>query len=237
MSSKTILKKTEAIGIDTSEDMDETNIVLEDGEDKINTLQDGGAKDDKKIQIKKKESSVSAASAASTSKPASKIIKKKVSITEEPKEKQLDTKPEEQEKSQIRRNETKEDKKETDKKEVLVDVSKALKASKKPSKKQDISEIFNDDDVDYRYIITNYDFSKNKTLPKITRYEKALLVGKRAKQIEEGAIPNVKVLPGQTSIDIAEEELRQRKIPFIIKRPIGNKFEYWKPIDMEVIMD
>ena len=239
MSSKSILKKTEATGIDTSEDMDETNIVLEDGNDEINTLQDGGAKDGKKTQIKKKESSGSATSAgiASANKPALKIIKKKVSITEEPKEKQLDMKPEEQEQNQIKREDKKEDKKDTDKKEVLVDVSKVLKASKKPSKKQDISELFNDDDVDYRYIITNYDFSKNKTLPKITRYEKALLVGKRAKQIEEGASPNVKVLPGQTSIDIAEEELRQRKIPFIIKRPIGNKFEYWKPIDMEVIMD
>jgi DNA-directed RNA polymerase I, II, and III subunit RPABC2 len=83
----------------------------------------------------------------------------------------------------------------------------------------------------------NYDFTKNKTLPKITKYEKALLIGKRAKQIEEGANPNVKVLPGQSAIAIAEEELRQRKIPLIIKRPLGNTFEYWKPADMEVIMD
>lgn len=149
-----------------------------------------------------------------------------------PKAKEVDKK---EDKKEDKKGDKKEDKKED--KEVLVDVSKALKVSKKPSKKQDITELFNDDDVDYRYIITNYDFSKNKTLPKITKYEKALLVGKRAKQIEEGANPNVKVLPGQTSIDIAEEELRQRKIPFIIKRPIGNKFEYWKPIDMEVIMD
>jgi DNA-directed RNA polymerase I, II, and III subunit RPABC2 len=83
----------------------------------------------------------------------------------------------------------------------------------------------------------NYDFTKNKTMAKITKYEKALLIGKRAKQIEEGAIPNVKVLPGQSVIQIAEEELRQRKIPFIIKRPIGNTYEYWRPVDMEVNMD
>jgi len=167
-----------------------------------------------------------------------------VSITEQPEESVMKDdkslvkeKVKEVEKGEIKREDKKEDKEEDKNREVLVDIGKALKASKKPSKKQDITEIFNDDDVDYRYIITNYDFSKNKTLPRITKYEKALLVGKRAKQIEEGANPNVKVLPGQTSIDIAEEELRQRKIPFIIKRPIGNKFEYWKPIDMEVIMD
>jgi DNA-directed RNA polymerase I, II, and III subunit RPABC2 len=121
-------------------------------------------------------------------------------------------------------------------KEVFLDISK-LSKTKKHTKKVDTNELFNEEDLDYRNVMLNYDFTKNKTLPKITKYEKALIVGKRAKQIEEGANPNVKVLPGQTSIDIAEEELRQRKIPFIIKRPIGNKFEYWKPIDMEVIMD
>lgn len=128
--------------------------------------------------------------------------------------------------------------------EVLVDLSKLpVKSSSvsgvgsKKSIKQDVVNLFNEDDVDYRYIMMNYDFSKNKTMAKITKYEKALLVGKRAKQIEEGANPNIKVLPGQNAIQIAEEELRQRRIPLIIKRPIGNTFEYWRPADMEVIMD
>ena len=98
-------------------------------------------------------------------------------------------------------------------------------------------DMFGDDKDDYREILINYDYTKNKTLPKITKYERALLIGKRAKQIEDGANPNIKVMPGQSSIDIAEEELRQRKIPLIIKRPNGNTFEYWKPADMEVFMD
>jgi DNA-directed RNA polymerase I, II, and III subunit RPABC2 len=121
-------------------------------------------------------------------------------------------------------------------KEVLLDASK-LSKTKKHTKKIDTNELFNEEDLDYRTVMLNYDFTKNKTLPKITKYEKALLIGKRAKQIEEGANPNVKVLPGQSVIAIAEEELRQRKIPLIIKRPLGNTFEYWKPVDMEVIMD
>jgi DNA-directed RNA polymerase subunit K/omega len=99
------------------------------------------------------------------------------------------------------------------------------------------TNIFNEDNIDYRYIMSNYDFSKNKTPARITKYERALLVGKRAKQIEEGANANIVILAGQNSIEIAEEELRQRKIPLIIKRPIGNSFEYWKPADMEVYMD
>ena len=97
--------------------------------------------------------------------------------------------------------------------------------------------MFGEDDLDFRYVMMNYDYTKNTTMPKITKYEKALLIGKRAKQIESGATPNVKYISGQSVISIAEEELRQRKIPLIIKRPIGNKFEYWKPADMEVNMD
>jgi len=264
MPSKSILKKT--VEVKDTALVDDTNVVLDDDNgvlivpdhyalpeaspDIVSIEQDGGGiPGNKKTQIKKKES-IDAGSSAS--KPTLKIIKKKVSITVQPeesimkdekllpKEKEIEKETEkaaEKDKEKDTEKIKREDRKEEKDREVLVDVSKALKASKKPSKKQDITEIFNDDDVDYRYIITNYDFSKNKTLPKITKYEKALIVGKRAKQIEEGANPNVKVLPGQTSIDIAEEELRQRKIPFIIKRPIGNKFEYWKPIDMEVIMD
>ena len=129
---------------------------------------------------------------------------------------------------------------ENDDKEILLDASKLSKNKKYTSKKLDgntSNEQFNDEDVDYRNVLLNYDFSKNKTPAKITKYEKALLIGKRAKQIEEGANPNVKVLPGQSAIEIAEEELRQRKIPLIIKRPLGNTFEYWRPRDMEVLMD
>ena len=111
---------------------------------------------------------------------------------------------------------------------------KKINASKQTESSFDM---FGEDDIDFRYIMMNYDYTKNKTQPKITKYEKTLLIGKRAKQIEDGANANVKVMPGQSAIEIAEEELIQRKIPFIIKRPFGNTFEYWKPADMEVNMD
>jgi len=111
------------------------------------------------------------------------------------------------------------------------------KTSTMLTKSENMVDMFDDNDIDYRIVMMNYDFTKNITLPRITKYEKALLIGKRAKQIEEGANPNIKVTPGQSVIEIAEEELRQRKIPLYIKRPIGNTFEYWKPKDMEVVMD
>ena len=98
-------------------------------------------------------------------------------------------------------------------------------------------DMFDEDDLDVRNVMMNYDYTKNKTNPRITKYEMALLIGKRATQIECGATPNIKISPGQSVISIAEEELRQRKIPLIIKRPIGNTFEYWKPEHMEVSMN
>lgn len=77
----------------------------------------------------------------------------------------------------------------------------------------------------------------HRTLPFLTKYEKARVLGQRAKQIEVGAIPFVEV--SETVVDgylIAEMELREKKLPFIIKRPIpGGAFEYWHVADLENI--
>ena len=77
----------------------------------------------------------------------------------------------------------------------------------------------------------------HRTIPYLTKYEKARVLGQRAKQIETGAKPLVRV--PENVIDsyvIAELELREKKIPFIIKRPIpGGAFEYWYIKDLENI--
>ena len=75
----------------------------------------------------------------------------------------------------------------------------------------------------------------HKTLPFLTKYEKARILGQRAKQIDSGATPFVKV--PDNIIDgyiIAEIELQEKKIPFIIRRPIpGGGSEYWNLKDLE----
>ena len=85
---------------------------------------------------------------------------------------------------------------------------------------------------DYRSILAGYDPAKNKSRPIISIYERSLLIGKRATQIAYGANPLITVEPGMNEVAIAEEELKQRKIPLIIKRTIGEHTEYWKPSDM-----
>jgi DNA-directed RNA polymerase subunit K/omega len=77
----------------------------------------------------------------------------------------------------------------------------------------------------------------HKTNPFLTKYERARILGQRAKQIETGATPFVKV--PENIIDsylIAEMELQQGRIPFIIRRPLPNGgSEYWKISDLENI--
>jgi len=77
----------------------------------------------------------------------------------------------------------------------------------------------------------------HKTLPFITKYERARILGQRAKQINGGASVFVKV--PEKVIDgylIAELELQEKRIPFIIRRPMPNGgSEYWSIKDLENI--
>ena len=77
----------------------------------------------------------------------------------------------------------------------------------------------------------------HRTIPYLTKYERARILGQRAKQIETGAKPLVKIPENIVdSYIIAELELREKKIPFIIRRPIpGGACEYWNLRDLEVI--
>ena len=78
---------------------------------------------------------------------------------------------------------------------------------------------------------------KHRTLPFITKYEKAKLLGERATQINAGATPFVEV--DQSIIDgylIALAEFEQKKIPMIIRRPLpNNQSEYWRLEDLEIL--
>lgn len=77
----------------------------------------------------------------------------------------------------------------------------------------------------------------HKTLPFVTSYERARVIGERAKQIEAGAKPFIEV--SSNMVDgylIALKEFENKKIPFIIQRPLPNgTSEYWKLSDLEII--
>lgn len=75
------------------------------------------------------------------------------------------------------------------------------------------------------------------TIPFLTKYEKARIIGARAEQIDRGGPVFVEVDPriihGRT---IAMMEFEQKKIPFIIARPLPNQgIEYWRVEDLEIL--
>ena len=77
----------------------------------------------------------------------------------------------------------------------------------------------------------------HRTLPILSKYEKTRVLGQRAKQINTGSKPFVEI--GEDVIDgylIAQEELHQKKIPFIIRRPLpSGGSEYWYLSDLEIL--
>ena len=75
------------------------------------------------------------------------------------------------------------------------------------------------------------------TIPIMTRYEKAKILGLRSSQINSGADVFIEVPPGVIDgITIAKMELEAKKIPFIIRRPLPNgKSEYWNIQDLEIL--
>jgi DNA-directed RNA polymerase I, II, and III subunit RPABC2 len=78
---------------------------------------------------------------------------------------------------------------------------------------------------------------KHKTIPILTRYEKSKIIGLRAKQINSGGDLFIKapanIIDG---ITLAKMELKQKKIPFIIRRPLPNgKNEYWDINDLDIM--
>jgi len=77
----------------------------------------------------------------------------------------------------------------------------------------------------------------HRTFPILSKYEKTRILGIRAKQLANGSEPFVSInkeiiLPHI----IAEMELKEKKIPFIIRRPMpNNNSEYWKISDLELV--
>ena len=78
----------------------------------------------------------------------------------------------------------------------------------------------------------------HRTIPILTKYEMTRVIGQRAKQLDSGAKPFVKVpLNVVDGYLIALLELEQKKLPFIIKRPFPNGgVEYWNVNDLEVLL-
>lgn len=80
--------------------------------------------------------------------------------------------------------------------------------------------------------------SVHKSVPYLTIFEKTKIIGFRSNQLSQGAKPFINVPPHITNVtDIARLELEQRKLPFIVKRPMPDgTFEYWRLQDFMILV-
>ena len=75
----------------------------------------------------------------------------------------------------------------------------------------------------------------HRTHPVLSKYEKTNILGKRVKQLNSGAEPFITTQLSDNYL-IALMELKEKKLPFIIQRPLPNGgSEYWKVSDLENI--
>jgi DNA-directed RNA polymerases I, II, and III subunit RPABC2 len=79
--------------------------------------------------------------------------------------------------------------------------------------------------------------SNHRTYPFLTNFEKTKIIGLRATQISRGSAPFISVPKHITDArDIARLELEQKRLPFIIKRPLPNgTFEHWRLVDLLIL--
>jgi len=77
----------------------------------------------------------------------------------------------------------------------------------------------------------------HKTVPFLTKFEKTRVIGLRTSQIENNAPTFLKDTDLYIDpIHIAERELTEKKLPFIIARPLPNGMrEFWNLKDLELI--
>ena len=97
----------------------------------------------------------------------------------------------------------------------------------------------NEDTVDivsYEQIKDKSLSNVKKTLPFMTKYEKAKITGLRLTQLENGAMPCVSTVGVKDIREIVNLELKLKKLPLIIVRILPNNVEeYWRIEDFEYI--
>jgi len=78
---------------------------------------------------------------------------------------------------------------------------------------------------------------KHRSVPYLTLFEKTKIIGFRANQIAQGARALIHVPAHVTDvIEIAKLELEQKRLPYILKRPMPDgTFEYIRLLDLLII--
>jgi len=95
-----------------------------------------------------------------------------------------------------------------------------------------VSEVIDVENTEKEIAITDIVPNSEKiSKPFLNKYEKTRILSTRSKQLSLGAKPLVKIISETklTPLDIAKQELKEKMIPYIIRRKMPNgKYEMWK---------
>ena len=92
--------------------------------------------------------------------------------------------------------------------------------------------ILSDDNVD---LYKKYDIKNNISEPILTKYEYTKILGQRLSQLNNGYNSFVTREGHIDNTSIAEEEIKKKLLPIIIRRPLwSGASEYWMLEDLEI---
>jgi DNA-directed RNA polymerase subunit K/omega len=79
--------------------------------------------------------------------------------------------------------------------------------------------------------------AQHRSRPFLTLYERTKILGYRENQLANGTRPFIHVPPYVTDVkEIARMELEQKRLPFIIARPMPDgTYEYWRLADLMIL--
>ena len=84
-------------------------------------------------------------------------------------------------------------------------------------------------------LMKNYEKNKKEyqARHKLTKFERTRILSERSCMLSNNSRPYIdKPERYSNAYDLALAELNEGKLPFIIKRKYGNKYEYWKLSDL-----
>ena len=83
--------------------------------------------------------------------------------------------------------------------------------------------------LSYQDVKESIEKKNKKTVPYLTKFEKARIIGLRLQQLAYNAEPKIDTTNINDINEIVKEQLKQKKIPFIVRRVLPNgNYEDWK---------
>jgi DNA-directed RNA polymerase subunit K/omega len=85
--------------------------------------------------------------------------------------------------------------------------------------------------------LTGKNDTVHRSPPFLTVYERTKIIGFRANQLSKGARPYIPIPEHVTNVsEIARLELKERRLPFIVRRPMPDgSHEYWRLSDLLIL--